>query len=166
MSTHNVDANSIELEFTESAFIRRESHVINQLTRLRNLGIELAIDDFGTGYSSFSYLRKLPAQVVKLDQSFVRTMATDAKGPVLVSAMVCMSHDLGYRVVAEGVESQEVFSMLKGLQCDEIQGYFVARPLPVEQVEEFFQRRGNKPGDKTGHVIRMREQPTTLDAVA
>ena len=137
LSLYGIGAHEIELEFTESALIRHEGRVHRQLEQLRQLGIELAIDDFGTGYSSFSYLQKLPAQVVKLDQSFIRNVGSDEKGILLVGAMIRMSHDLGYRVVAEGVETREVFDLLKTLQCDEIQGYFFARPLTVAALEEF-----------------------------
>ncbi len=137
MSLFSIDPVDIELEFTESAVIRHETQVLGQLQQLRQLGVELAIDDFGTGYSSFSYLRKLPAQVVKLDQSFIRNMGNDEKGPVLVGAMIQMSHDLGYRVVAEGVETREALDLLTDLGCDEIQGYFIARPLAASAFESF-----------------------------
>ena len=137
MSRFSIDPVDIELEFTESAVIRRETQVLGQLQQLRQLGVELAIDDFGTGYSSFSYLRKLSAQVVKLDQSFIRNIGNDEKGPVLVGAMIQMSHDLGYRVVAEGVKTREALDLLTDLGCDEIQGYFIARPLAVPAFDSF-----------------------------
>ena len=137
MCLYGIGANEIEIEFTESAVIRHEGRVRLQLEQLRQLGIELAIDDFGTGYSSFSYLQKLPAQVVKLDQSFIRNLGTEEKSALLVGAMIRMSHDLGYRVVAEGVETREAFELLRTLRCDEIQGYFIARPLSVSALEKF-----------------------------
>lgn len=137
MDLFGVDSDAIELEFTESAIIRHENRVLGQLRELRNLGVSLAIDDFGTGYSSFSYLQKLPAQVVKLDQSFIRNITQDEKGPVLVKAMIGMSHDLGYRVVAEGVEAEEELAFLREIGCDEIQGFIIARPLAAHDFEDF-----------------------------
>ncbi len=139
MSLHGIAPSDFELEFTESAVIRHEGRVLGQLSRLRELGVSLAIDDFGTGYSSFSYLRKLPAQVVKLDQSFIRNIGQDAKGPLLVGAMIRMSHELGYRVVAEGIETGKDLALLQSLGCDEAQGYFIARPLAVNAFEEFLE---------------------------
>lgn len=145
MALFGIDSDDIELEFTESSIIRHESRVLGQLHELRKLGVELAIDDFGTGYSSFSYLRKLPAQVVKLDQSFIQSIAHDEKGPVLVKAMIGMSHDLGYKVVAEGVETGGTLAFLREIGCDEIQGYAIARPLPVKEFEDFLRADGAHP---------------------
>ncbi len=138
---HNVHPSEIELEFTESALIRHHARVLTQLTEIRSMGLTLAIDDFGTGYSSFSYLHRLPATVIKIDQSFMRTLSGNLKEQTLVRSMISMAHDLGYRVVAEGVETAPVLDFLAGCDCDEIQGYFIARPLSAADCQAFLQNK-------------------------
>lgn len=141
LASSGMEAGDIELEFTESALIRHQKRVLDQLFRLRAMGIELAIDDFGTGYSSFSYIRQIPANVVKLDQSFIRKLAEDETSQVLVRAMISMIHDLGHRCVAEGVETRAILELLKAMGCDEVQGYLIARPLSVPDLERFLHQR-------------------------
>lgn len=142
---YGISASDIELEFTESALIRHEERVLQQLGILRQSGVELAIDDFGTGYSSFSYISKLPAQVIKLDQSFIRLFEEDERVSLLVDAMIQMGHDLGYRIVAEGVETKQTLEKLCALGCDEAQGYFIARPLTVAAFEDFLNSQAPLP---------------------
>jgi EAL domain-containing protein (putative c-di-GMP-specific phosphodiesterase class I)/GAF domain-containing protein len=137
---HRVLPGSLELEVTESAVMENAAQALDQLTRLEEAGISLAIDDFGTGYSSFSYLQRLPAQVVKIDQSFVRDLADAPREQTLVSSMISLSHGLGYRVVAEGVETQEVAELLSAMGCDEGQGYYFARPMEVADFERWLDR--------------------------
>ena len=127
--SHGVPAESLELEVTESAVMEDAGRALEQLRQLSAAGIRLAIDDFGTGYSSLSYLQQLPADVVKIDRSFVADCATDPRKRGLVSAMVSLSHELDYRVVAEGIESREVADLLAGMGCDEAQGYLYGRPM-------------------------------------
>ena len=129
MSRYDVAASRIELEFTESALIRHKALVLDQLVKIRAMGISLAIDDFGTGYSSLSYLHQLPANVVKLDQSFMRALAESLRDQMIVKATIKMAHEIGYSVVAEGVETAQVLELLQSYGCDEIQGYHIARPL-------------------------------------
>jgi EAL domain-containing protein (putative c-di-GMP-specific phosphodiesterase class I) len=119
----------LELEVTESAVMEDADHAIGQLRSLADAGVTLAIDDFGTGYSSLAYLQQLPARVVKIDRSFVGACGTDARQRSLVATMISLSHDLGYRVVAEGVETPDSVDLLQTLGCDEAQGYHYARPL-------------------------------------
>lgn len=140
MSDFMIAPEQIELEFTESALIRYQNRVLAQLFAIRALGVELAIDDFGTGYSSFAYLRQLPANIVKLDQSFMRSIADNRKDQLMVRSMIGMAHDVGYRVVAEGVETKEVLDLLAHFGCDEIQGYFIARPLPAASLVAFLRQ--------------------------
>lgn len=137
LKAHAVPSRAIELEFTESALIRNRSLVIGQLEQIRSQGVELAIDDFGTGYSTFSYLHKLPASTLKIDQSFIRTLAESPKDQSLVRSMIAMAHDIGFRVVAEGVETAEIYRFLAASACDEVQGYFISRPLPVAKFEHW-----------------------------
>ena len=100
----------------------------------------LAIDDFGTGYSSLSYLQRLPIQVVKIDRSFMKGLDTDPRQMSLVTMMTAMAKHLGYRVVAEGVETQQVLDRLRLTACDELQGYFFAKPMPANEFERWYRR--------------------------
>ena len=100
-----------------------------QLEAIAAAGIRLAVDDFGTGYSSLSYLQRLPVHAVKIDQSFMRDLEADTRRRSLVSTMILLSHNLGYRVVAEGVETRQVLDIVAGAACDEVQGYFYGRPM-------------------------------------
>jgi len=132
LARHALAAEHLELEITESAIMEHAGQALAQLEALAGAGICLAIDDFGTGYSSLSYLQRLPAKVVKIDQSFTRNLAGDARKRSLVSTMILLSHNLGYRVVAEGVETQQVLDVVAGAACDEVQGYFFGRPMGPE----------------------------------
>jgi EAL domain-containing protein (putative c-di-GMP-specific phosphodiesterase class I)/GGDEF domain-containing protein len=125
-----VDPALVELEFTESAVARDGARVIEQMSRLRASGMRIAIDDFGTGYSNLAYLQQLPVSVLKIDQAFVRDLATSATDQTLVRAMIAMAHDLGYEVVAEGIETAEAYDLLRAWGCDEGQGYHMSRPVP------------------------------------
>ena len=126
---HDIEPGQLELEVTESAAMENLATAHATLARLHGAGVRVAIDDFGTGYSSLAYLQSIPAHVVKIDQSFVRGMEHDARKASLVTAMIGLSHDLGYRVVAEGVETDHARVLLREAACDEAQGYFFARPL-------------------------------------
>lgn len=129
LAKHSLPASCLELEMTETGLMADAGQALAALEVLAGAGIHIAIDDFGTGYSSLSYLQRLPAQVVKIDQSFVRDLATDERQRALILAMTSLSHDLGYRVVAEGVETQDVLAVVERSGCDEAQGYLFARPL-------------------------------------
>ena len=138
LGRHGVAANLLELEVTETVLLS-QGPAAERLAALSQAGIRIAIDDFGTGYSSLSYLQRLPADVVKIDRSFVRALGTAGGGPgaaenrgeTLVGAIVRMSHALGYRVVAEGVETEQAASVLRAVGCDEVQGYLYGRPMAV-----------------------------------
>ncbi|USX28061.1 sensor domain-containing phosphodiesterase [Oxalobacteraceae bacterium OTU3CINTB1] len=122
----------LELEITESAIMEQPVKANAMLEALAGTGVHLAIDDFGTGYSSLSYLQRMPANVVKIDQSFILGLEDDYRQQGLVKTMITMSQDLGHRVVAEGVERGDVLAFLRSAGCDEAQGYLFARPLEVE----------------------------------
>ncbi len=126
---HALSAGCLELEMTESAAMEDAGQALTVLDAVSHAGTRLAIDDFGTGYSSFAYLQRLPAHVVKIDQSFVRGLAIDERKRALISTMASLARDLGYRVVAEGVETREVLDCLEGTGCDEGQGYYFGRPM-------------------------------------
>ena len=126
----------LELELTESSIMSNAEATIEVLTKLQTKRVSISVDDFGTGFSSLSYLKRLPIDSLKVDQSFVRELATDPDDAALVMAIVSLAHTLRLRVVAEGVETQEQLRFLRLLRCDEIQGYLISRPLPVEGIEK------------------------------
>ncbi|MHB1186648.1 EAL domain-containing protein [Thiobacillus sp.] len=130
-STWSGGAGLLELEITESAVMDDPEYALRVLHRLRDDGIPLYIDDFGTGYSSLSYLQKLPVDYIKIDQSFVSAMATSKESLTIVRSTIDLAHDLGLKVVAEGVETQEDWNQLAALGCGIGQGYFLAKPMPA-----------------------------------
>ena len=134
---HRLRPEAIELEVTESAVMENGGRAMGQLRALNAAGVPLAIDDFGTGYSSLAYLQRLPARVVKIDQSFIRNLIDNEREQALVRSMVTLSHDLGYRVVAEGVETAATATMLAGMGCEEAQGYHFARPMKVADFRQW-----------------------------
>lgn len=105
------------------------------LTRLNELGIALFIDDFGTGYSSLSYLQRMPVDAIKIDKSFVRDVTVNANSAAIVRSTITLAHDLGIKVVAEGVEGREAYDFLVDLGCDVAQGYQIGKPMPVREFE-------------------------------
>lgn len=129
--------NTIELELTESGLISNGRAAREQLTALMEAGLTIAIDDFGTGYSSLAYLQKIPAQVVKIDRTFIHQLGQRERNQTLVRAMLSMAHELGYRVVAEGVETAEDYHLLQAMNCDEVQGYLIAKPLSETDFEHW-----------------------------
>jgi EAL domain-containing protein (putative c-di-GMP-specific phosphodiesterase class I)/GGDEF domain-containing protein len=133
LQRQGVKPEQLELEVTESAIMQDATLARRQLDELAAAGVRLAIDDFGTGYSSLAYLQELPAHVVKIDRSFVLKLDRGDRELSLVRSMIGLSHDLGYRVVAEGVETIEAADQLLVMNCDEAQGFFFARPLEVDQ---------------------------------
>lgn len=137
----------LELEITETAIMMEPAAAINAISKLSNMGISLAIDDFGTGYSSMAYLKKLLVAKIKIDKSFVMNMETNHNDAIIVRSLIGLGHNLGLSVVAEGVESEEVWNQLKGLGCDSAQGYFMRRPIPPEELAEWLKRSpwGTKP---------------------
>jgi diguanylate cyclase (GGDEF)-like protein/PAS domain S-box-containing protein len=119
----------LELELTEGVLMDNAEVTISTLNELKKMGIRLSIDDFGTGYSSLSYLKRFPIDTLKIDQSFVRDITTDADDNAIASTIIAMAHNLRLKVIAEGVETQEQATMLQEKNCDEVQGYFFSRPL-------------------------------------
>jgi len=136
---------AIELELTESALVGKGATAARQLAAISAAGIEIAIDDFGTGYSSLAYLQSIPAQVVKIDRSFVARIDREWRSLRLVKSMINMAQELGYRVVAEGVETSESLETLCGLGCNEAQGYLLSRPLSPEDFEHWLDERNRLP---------------------
>ncbi|SEQ13912.1 MULTISPECIES: sensor domain-containing phosphodiesterase [Pseudomonas] len=138
---YDLPAQRLEVEFTEGALIRQTEVVQRQLERIHDLGIVIAIDDFGTGYSNWSYLRDIPASVVKLDQSFIRNTLRQEKDKRIVKAMIKLAKEMDYRVVAEGIETEEIYKLMRNWGCDEGQGYLMARPMPALALLEWLESK-------------------------
>ncbi len=124
----------IMLEITESAMMADPVHAKATLQQLSRLGLKLAIDDFGTGFSSLAYLKQLPVDELKIDKSFVMGMADDENDAVIVRSTIDMAHNLGLKVVAEGVENEDIRGLLEILNCDLLQGYHISKPLPAAEI--------------------------------
>jgi diguanylate cyclase (GGDEF)-like protein len=123
----------LELELTETVLMEDSRSVADVLRELKNIGVLLALDDFGTGYSSLSYLKRFPIDALKIDQSFVRDLTTDADDASIVTAVIGMGKSLHMRVVAEGVETREQLEILQQHGCPQGQGYFFSRPVPAKE---------------------------------
>jgi diguanylate cyclase (GGDEF)-like protein len=134
---YQLPPNALELEITESSIMTDPTRAMRVLDHLHELGVQLSIDDFGTGYSSLAYLKRLPVQTLKIDNSFVRNMLEDKQDELIVNSTIHLAHNLGLIVVAEGVENEELLQRLKALGCDEAQGYHIGRPMTVEKVDEW-----------------------------
>ncbi|MCV6628121.1 MAG: EAL domain-containing protein, partial [Cellvibrionaceae bacterium] len=126
------------IEITESMLMEDDS-VYSYLAQLRQSGIKIAIDDFGTGYSSLSYLRRFPVDWLKIDRSFVSDIVLNEEDLSLVESIIAMAHKLKLKVVAEGVETEQQWLLLKQLGCDMAQGFYFARPMPIDKLEAYMQ---------------------------
>ncbi|MDP1708463.1 MAG: EAL domain-containing protein [Gammaproteobacteria bacterium] len=136
-----METNMIELEITESALMEDPVRALGILSKLRDMGIRLHIDDFGSGYSSLAYLKKLPVTAIKIDESLVLDMILNADSATIVRSIIDLAHNLGLKVVAEGVENKETLERLIEFDCDEAQGYFIAQPMPAEDMPPWLQAR-------------------------
>lgn len=128
-----LDAAYLELELTESMIMHDAEATIATLNELKAIGVKFSIDDFGTGYSSLSYLKRFPIDFLKIDQSFVRDITSDPDDAAITKTIISMAHDLGHKVIAEGVETEEQKSYLHLHHCDEMQGYLFSKPVPAKQ---------------------------------
>lgn len=137
------DFKRICIEVTEGAFIGEMDAAISRMNQLRDLGLEIAVDDFGTGYSSLSYLEKMPITELKIDKSFVDKVPLDRRGSAVAGTVIALGHELDFRIVAEGVESETQLEFLKKRGCDICQGYFFSRPLSIDDFEKFWKQTGN-----------------------
>jgi EAL domain-containing protein (putative c-di-GMP-specific phosphodiesterase class I) len=136
LNTSGLDPTRLELEVTESLWLQNTDAVLDQLTRLRKMGISIALDDFGTGYSSLTYLWKFPFDKVKIDRSFVAEMDTDPKAAAIVNTIVAMGKTLELSITAEGVETLAQAEALREAGCDQAQGYLYGRPLSLSSANE------------------------------
>ena len=133
LATWDLSVEFIGLELTESTLMEDVERALRVLTELRELGIEVAVDDFGTGYSSLRYLQRFPTNEIKLDYSFVRAAAVEQDALRIVQAVVRLTHDLGRKITAEGVENENVLALVRELGCDFAQGYYFAKPMPPDE---------------------------------
>jgi len=131
---------NIELEITESTLMDHVENAIYTMRKLKQMGISIAIDDFGTGYSSLSYLKRFPIDVLKVDRSFVMDIPNDVSDMEITAAVIAMAHKLNLRVVAEGIETKEQVDFLRSNRCEYGQGYLIARPMPINELEAYIQR--------------------------
>jgi EAL domain-containing protein (putative c-di-GMP-specific phosphodiesterase class I) len=132
---HGLPPSLLTLEVTESGFIDNPARALQMLDTLATLGVRLSIDDFGTGYSSLSYLARMPVDEVKIDRSFVIALETDAEFTTVVRSAIDMGHNLGLKVVAEGIETESLAARLGAMHCDIAQGYLYAKPMPAAALE-------------------------------
>ncbi|MEO6708096.1 MAG: EAL domain-containing protein, partial [Planctomycetota bacterium] len=136
-----LEPSRLRLEITESVVMEHPEMVSTMLQELRLLGVKLSIDDFGTGYSSLAYLQRFPADTLKIDRSFVSPMGSRGENSEIARTIVTIGHNLGMRVVAEGVETAEQLAHLRGLDCEGAQGYFISKPLSSEDTERLIASR-------------------------
>jgi diguanylate cyclase (GGDEF)-like protein len=136
-----VRPSQLELEITESTILADPFRVRQVLNRLNEMGLRLAIDDFGTGYSSLAYLKRLPVQTIKIDRSFVTEMCTDASDATIVRSTIELGRNLGLEIVAEGIETQEVWDSLRALGCTLAQGYLIGKPMPADELVVLLEQR-------------------------
>ena len=145
LDEYKVDPHLIELEITESSLMANTEDVVHTLEYLESIGVRISVDDFGTGYSSLSYLKRFPLDALKIDRSFVRDITSNAEDATIVRAIISMAGSLGLKVVAEGVETEAQMSFLATNGCDQIQGYYLSRPLTVEDCGEWLKSNVHLP---------------------
>ena len=138
LAATGLDPQYLELELTESIIMQDVEEIIATLWKLKEMGLKLSIDDFGTGYSSMSYLKRFPLDTLKIDQSFIKDIMTDPNDAAITKATIGLAKGLELTTIAEGIETQEQLTFLHKQGCDQIQGYFISRPVPAEKIEQLF----------------------------
>ena len=138
---HNMKPEELELELTESVLIDDYQLITEKLAVLRECGVKISLDDFGTGYSSLSYLKGLPIDTLKIDKSFVDTITTDENSQIILESIMYMVKKLGLETIAEGVETEEQFFYLDNIECDNIQGFYLGKPMCAEDIEREILRK-------------------------
>ncbi|MDH5378762.1 MAG: EAL domain-containing protein, partial [Gammaproteobacteria bacterium] len=143
-----ISKNYLEFELTEKIVVQDFEASISKLNRLREMGIKLALDDFGTGYSSLAYLKKLPLNTLKIDRSFVADVDESPEGTSIVASIIALAHTLNMYVVAEGVETEKQYQMLKSQGCDALQGYHISPPVPAKELLGLLKKYGVAPASR------------------
>ena len=138
VAKHNIPRGKLAIEITEELLLDHNQEVRDQLIQLQSGGVGISIDDFGTGYSSLQYLRDLPASRLKIDQTFIARIESSSADRAIISTIAHLAHALNMRVVAEGVENEAQFALLRASGCDEVQGFFLGRPLSVSDLRTLF----------------------------
>lgn len=138
--TVDMDPSFLDIEITESTLMKSIDSVVKKLEHLRTMGIKISLDDFGTGYSSLNYLKKLPINTLKIDKVFVDDIKEGSTQDAITGEIIQLAHKMKIDVVAEGVEAEEQIKFLKMQNCDKIQGYVLSKPLPSEEIEEYFKK--------------------------
>ncbi|MCR4748255.1 MAG: bifunctional diguanylate cyclase/phosphodiesterase [Lachnospiraceae bacterium] len=133
---YGISPTNIELEITESVFIDNMEEIIHKMKLLKDFGIRFSMDDFGTGFSSLSYLRELPIDTLKIDKSFIDDVVTDGSTRTIAESIIMLSKKLGFDTIAEGVEQEVQYSLLKNIGCENIQGFYLGRPMKFEEIDE------------------------------
>ena len=155
-----IEPSRIALEITESMLMLDPGRAQAVLERLSRIGLTLSVDDFGTGYSSLANLKRLPVDVIKIDKSFVMDMAIDASDAAIVRSTIDLAHNLGLRVVAEGVESHQAWTRLTELGCDLAQGFYVSRPLPAADLGRLLRERTAAAAEQAAEAMAADAPPT------
>ena len=144
LAQHNLSTYSLSLEITESSIMDDPARALDTVERIAKMGIQLSIDDFGTGYSSLAYLKRLPVNELKIDKSFVMNIEHDTDDVTIVKSTIELGHNLGLKVVAEGIENKNVWNILKAMGCDYGQGYLMSKPMPANQLLDWSQQWSQK----------------------
>jgi EAL domain-containing protein (putative c-di-GMP-specific phosphodiesterase class I) len=172
LARYGVPPGNLQLEITEGALMADPRRVLATISRLDKLGVAISLDDFGTGYSSMQHLRRLPLAEVKVDRSFVLGMAVDADDAAIVRSVIELAGALGLRVVAEGVEDERTWRLLRAAGCDVAQGWFYARPMPADDLIAWLARYRPLPGPAQASSGRhrwpdgsLRETPAEQESV-
>ena len=137
LQKNNIAPDRLILEITESAMMQDPNMGLNLLNQLSELGVQISIDDYGTGYSSLAYLKRLPVNEMKIDRTFIKDMADDEDDKLIVGTTIDMGHNFGLRVIAEGVEDGQTVDLLKQMGCDQVQGFYYAKPMPVDELYDW-----------------------------
>lgn len=152
-----LDADLVEIELTESAMMEEGEEILKELAEIAAMGVKLHVDDFGTGYSSLALLQSLNLDVLKIDRAFTSKLGTSSEGEIFFRAIVSMAHALGMSVVAEGVETEAQLRVLQSLECDEIQGFYLSKPVPAAEVPALVKKRTLFPNATLG-ISRIKEK--------
>ncbi len=171
LARHEVPASCLELELTESMLMEHPEQTVGILAALKRIGVTLSLDDFGTGYSSFAYLSRFPIDALKIDQSFVRNVVTEPQAAIIAVSIIELAHRLRLKVVAEGVETASQLGFLRGRDCDEMQGYYFAEPMPAGALEDLLREGRSLALTSTADELKQRtllivdDEPSVLSAV-